>query len=124
MSQIQNDLEMKKKLSANAGISQTVRMSTKAPFKATSLNWDAQSKGPDKEHAPILNPRDIIQVAFLIEEDELQHDSNKSSAEKAAALASRGDNRLILGQLNIQWRSAMGDRGFLSTGWLTGRKRS
>jgi hypothetical protein len=101
-------------------------MSAKAPFKATSLNWDAHSKGPDKEHAPILNPRDIIQVAFVLEEDESQHESNKTSAEgdKPAALATRSDNKLILGQLNIQWRSAMGDRGFLSTGWLTGRKRS
>ena len=32
-------------------------------------------------------------------------------------------DKIILGQLNIQWTSAMGDRGSLSTGWLVARKR-
>jgi trafficking protein particle complex subunit 13 len=93
-------------------------MNAKAPFKATSLNWDASGTRADGEHAPLLNPRDIIQVAFLLEDDK-----SKAEVEEEPALVAAGDKRFILGQLNIQWRSAMGDRGFLSTGWLTGRKR-
>jgi trafficking protein particle complex subunit 13 len=53
-----------------------------------------------------------MQVAFLLEEQT-----------EAAATTQSTDNKLVLGQLNIQWRSAIGDRGLLSTGWLTGRKR-
>ena len=33
------------------------------------------------------------------------------------------DGRPVLGHLSIQWRSAMGDKGTLSTGLLSGRKR-
>jgi trafficking protein particle complex subunit 13 len=94
-------------------------MNAKSPFKATSLNWDASGTRVDGEHAPLLNPRDIIQVAFVLEGDQAE-----AEVETESTLIAAGDERLILGQLNIQWRSAMGDRGFLSTGWLTGRKRS
>jgi trafficking protein particle complex subunit 13 len=99
-------------------------MSAKAPFNATSLNWDAYGKGRAQEHAPVLNPRDIIQVAFLLEKDNSPVSSNVVVSGEEPPLATGGDKKLILGQLYIQWRSAMGDRGFLSTGWLTGRKRS
>jgi hypothetical protein len=95
-------------------------MNAKPPFKATSLNWDASGTRVDGEHAPLLNPRDIIQVAFLLEDDK----AYAEGATEPALVAAAEDERVILGQLNIQWRSAMGDRGFLSTGWLTGRKRS
>jgi hypothetical protein len=53
-----------------------------------------------------------MQVAFLLEEQ----------IEDAGATQPM-DNKLVLGQLHIQWRSSMGDRGSLTTGWLTGRKR-
>jgi hypothetical protein len=94
----------------------SVRMNPKAPFRAHSLNWDMD--GAEATRAPILNPRDIVQVAFLIEGDE----SLKEVEPQEVAL-NVPEKRLILGQLNIQWRGSMGDRGSISTGWLTGKKR-
>lgn len=90
----------------------------RSPFKSTSLNWDASPPGEEVGSSPIINPRDVFQVAFLLE----QQGGLAGDDENAAKLRS-GDRRLILGQLSIQWRSAMGDRGTLSTGWLTGRQR-
>ena len=74
---------------------------------------------PDVEppHAPILNPRDVIQVAFLLEKQAGVDDVEDETGKMVPA-----DARRILGQLAIQWRSALGDRGSLSTGWLTSRK--
>lgn len=74
------------------------------------------SPGSGQVNAPILTPRDVIQVAFLLEQEsnvDESHDDPSTSA---------GDNKRVLGQLAIQWRSALGDRGSLSTGWLTSRR--
>ena len=68
-------------------------------------------------NAPILNPRDVIQVAFLLEQ-QAGVDPEDDDATKLPS----GDSRKVLGQLAIQWRSALGDRGSLSTGWLTSRR--
>ncbi len=73
------------------------------------------SPGSGPAKAPILTPRDVIQVAFLLEEQpegEL-HDEASTATD---------DSKKVLGQLAIQWRSALGDRGSLSTGWLTSRR--
>lgn len=80
----------------------------RAPFNSKSLNWDA-------EHVdvPVLAPREVTQVAFLIVEDD-------------GALAKKEvtkDGRAILGVLTIHWRSAIGCLGVLSTGWLSSRPR-
>jgi hypothetical protein len=77
------------------------------------------SPGAETINAPILNPRDVIQVAFLLEQQAREDDADSDSGNVPA-----GDDRQILGQLSIQWRSALGDRGSLSTGWLTYRKRN
>jgi trafficking protein particle complex subunit 13 len=90
-------------------------MNPKAPFKARSLNWDMP--GSQNSESARLNPRDITQVAFLLEED-----TSNTEQEQPPATGS-GEKRFIIGQLNVQWRSAMGDRGSISTGWLTGKKR-
>jgi hypothetical protein len=79
-----------------------VTVTPKQPFKSTSLNWDIFGSGINPGHAPILNPRDVMQVAFLLEEQADLAEEEEASGDK-----------LILGQLNIQWRSAMGDRGSL-----------
>lgn len=95
---------------------QAVTVNPKPPLKSTSLNWDMPSPGSGQVKAPILTPRDVIQVAFLLDEQpevEELHDE---------ATIAAGDNRRVLGQLAIQWRSALGDRGSLSTGWLTSRR--
>lgn len=73
--------------------------------------------GSQNSQSARLNPRDITQVAFLIEEDAGSIEQEQTPA------TSTGEKRFIIGQLNVQWRSAMGDRGSISTGWLTGKKR-
>ncbi|KIW05126.1 uncharacterized protein PV09_03680 [Verruconis gallopava] len=93
---------------------EAVSVDPKEPFKWRSLNWDAFSPTNAPAHAPILNPNDTLQVAFLLEE---------TAGSKPAQLDGT-DDKVILGQLNIQWRSAMGDRGSLRTSWLTGRRRA
>ncbi|KAF1358741.1 hypothetical protein EJ07DRAFT_122696 [Lizonia empirigonia] len=95
---------------------EAIHVNPKLPLKSTSLNWDMPSPGSGQVNAPILTPRDVIQVAFLLEQEsnvDESHDDPSTSA---------GDNKRVLGQLAIQWRSALGDRGSLSTGWLTSRR--
>lgn len=64
--------------------------------------------GEEDREAIVLKPSDVEQVMFLLEE--------KSEAEDMAS-------RVPLGQLNIDWRSAMGEQGSLTTGWLASRGR-
>ena len=93
-------------------------MAPKPVFRTVSLNWDQGLPNEEPKPSPILNPRDVMQVAFLIEQQKEfrdEDDLSGKSREKGA--------RVTLGQLCIEWRSAMGDRGFLSTGWLTSRRR-
>ena len=92
-------------------ILKTVSFNTKPTFKSTSLNWEIVR--PDLQHisCPVMAPRDVIQIAFLVEQ---RIDGPGKEVTK--------DGRIILGQLSIQWRTAMGDSGFLSTGWLTTKR--
>ncbi|KAL1612405.1 hypothetical protein SLS60_000631 [Paraconiothyrium brasiliense] len=86
-------------------------------YNATSLNWDLDLKeGVEDVVKPVLMAREVIQVAFLLEEktrDKVEEEERKDQL---------GDNRKVLGQLAIQWRTGLGDRGTLSTGWLTARR--
>jgi hypothetical protein len=65
-----------------------------------------------------MNPRDVLQVAFLIEQEVGQQDGLETLQKDM-----KRDGRASLGQLSIEWRSAMGGRGFLTTGNLLTRKR-
>ncbi|KAL5120128.1 hypothetical protein ACEQ8H_001953 [Pleosporales sp. CAS-2024a] len=96
---------------------EAVNVNPKPPLRCISLNWDAHAPGPGTgvDDAPILSPRDVVQVAFLLEH---APDTDQSVSEDWALLA---DSKRLLGQLAIQWRGALGDRGSLSTGWLTCR---
>ncbi|KAL8673989.1 MAG: hypothetical protein Q9168_001600 [Polycauliona sp. 1 TL-2023] len=94
-----------------------VAFSPKQSFDITSLNWDVSWPGTQKMECPFLMPRDVTQVAFLIKH---QSDGKQSRLQ----LETTKDGRCILGQLTIRWRTSMGDPGFLTTGWLTARKRS
>ncbi|KAF2736373.1 hypothetical protein EJ04DRAFT_562609 [Polyplosphaeria fusca] len=108
-------LEAQLENTGEAAISlEAVNVNPKPPFKCTSLNWDAASSEAPPLNAPILNPRDVTQVAFLLEQ--------QGGIEEADETAGHGDSRRVLGQLAIQWRSALGDRGSLQTGWLTSRR--
>ena len=88
---------------------------TKASFRSTSLNWDANNQDGEWNGPPYLIPRDVMQVAFLLEEQ--TQDKVELSAKEVK------DGRTVLGQLSIQWRTAMGDLGYLTTGWLMTKKR-
>lgn len=99
-----------------ANSTQAVNVNPKPPLRSVSLNWDAHAPGTEQHRAPILSPRDVVQVAFILE-----HDTSAEQAEEDDAQAA-ADNKRLLGQLAIQWRGALGDRGSLSTGWLTCRR--
>jgi len=85
--------------------------STKSAFKSSSLNHFPQLENSPTE-CPTMAPRDVMQIAFLVEQ---QEDGAHKEVTK--------DGRTILGQLGIQWRSAMGDSGFLTTGWLSTKRK-
>jgi hypothetical protein len=94
---------------------EVAKLLPKAPFKVMSLNWDSDLTPAEN---PKLAPRDVMQVAFLVEQD---MSSNDGSNELSASL--KRDGRAMLGQLAIEWRGSMGDRGFLSTGNLMSRRK-
>ncbi|THC93094.1 hypothetical protein EYZ11_007432 [Aspergillus tanneri] len=91
----------------------------KPPFKAASLNWDLERPDRSDSQPPTLNPRDVLQVAFLVEQEEGQQEGLETLQKDL-----KRDGRAILGQLSIEWRGAMGDKGFLTTGNLLTRRRT
>lgn len=88
------------------------------PFKSTSLNWDIATENVPKEDNPLLIPREVFQLAFLLEQDP---DVNDGVEELKANL--KRDSRTILGQIALEWRGSMGEKGELTTGNLLSRKR-
>ncbi|KAJ5325936.1 Protein of unknown function DUF974 [Penicillium brevicompactum] len=93
------------------------KLNPKPPFQSKSLNWDTMN--PDTPALPTLNPRDVLQVAYLVEQEEGQNEGLETLQKDL-----RRDGRATLGQLSIEWRGAMGDKGFLTTGNLMSRKRT
>lgn len=91
---------------------ETANLNPKPAFKSTSLNWDTKKLDMPHSDKPSIAPRDVLQIAFLVE----QH---KDGPGKEVTK----DGRTLLGNLDIQWMTVMGDRGSLSTGWLTTKKR-
>jgi len=98
---------------------EAAKLLAKTPFKAISLNWDAEKESGVVVQNPILKTRDVIQVAFLIEQEQ-----GVSDGVEELKNSMRKDGRAVLGQLAIQWRSSMGERGSLSTGNLLTRRRA
>jgi trafficking protein particle complex subunit 13 len=93
-------------------------LDTKPPFKSTSLNWDLLPLGSTEIERPKLSPRSVQQVAFLVEQ---QHGVTEGLESLKQDFKLQG--RTVLGQLSLEWRGAMGDRGFLTTGPLMSRKK-
>jgi hypothetical protein len=94
------------------------KLRARAPFRATSLNDDLDNGEDASAGPPILNPRDVLQVAYLVEQEQGVSDG----LEDLKASLKR-DGRAILGQLSIRWRGSMGEPGSLSTGNLLTRKK-
>ena len=86
-----------------------VTLAPRKGWKSTSLNWDTDMEGA--KSMPLLKPRDVMQVAFLLKPD--------LSVKKEDDPASE---RVVLGQLSLGWRSSCGDKGYLSTGSLTAKR--
>lgn len=95
------------------------KLQARAPFRSTSLNWDAEKDVEVPLENPILNPRDVIQVAFLVEQEQGVSEGLDDLKDNM-----RREGRAVLGQLAIQWRTTMGERGWLSTGNLLTRRRA
>lgn len=91
---------------------ETATLNPKPAFKSTSLNWDAKELDMHHNSKPVMAPRDVMQIAFLVEQ---QEDGPGKEVTK--------DGRTLLGNLDISWMTVMGDKGFLSTGWLTTKKK-
>lgn len=92
-----------------------VALTSKPPFTSKSINWDVFELDQEHVESPILNPQKIWQVAFLLEK---KHPHDGDHPEETIK-----DGRIVLGQLNIHWRTAMGEIGLRSTGWLMTRRR-
>lgn len=60
----------------------------------------------------------MLQVAFLVEQEEGQQDGIENLQKDL-----KRDGRATLGQLSIEWKGTMGDKGFLTTGNLLTRRR-
>lgn len=91
---------------------ETATFNPKPAFKSKSLNWDAEELDMHHSSKPIMAPRDVMQIAFLVEQ---QKDGVGKEVTK--------DGRTLLGNLDISWMTVMGDKGFLSTGWLTTKRK-
>lgn len=104
---------------AHATFQQQTRLNPRPPFKSQSLNWDTMTLDESAVPPPTLNPRDVLQVAFLVEQEE-----GRQEGLEALQKDLKRDGRATMGQLSIEWRGAMGDKGFLTTGNLMSRRRT
>jgi hypothetical protein len=69
---------------------------------------ESGSGGGNGVKSIVLRPRDVYQVMFVVEDRE-------------AGAAAVGGAPKALAQVDIDWRSAMGEKGRLTTGWLAAR---
>ena len=91
-------------------------LDVRAPFKSTSLNWDLFI-GEEHLSRPMLGPRDVLQIAYLVEQERDATDGLDTLKNNM-----KRDGRTSLGHLSIEWRGPMGERGFLTTGNLLTRR--
>lgn len=79
---------------------------TSVAVERVSANEDegVGAKAVDGGETVVLKPQDVEQVMFVLEED-----GNGKSGGRTLA------------QLSIDWRSAMGEKGSVTTGWLASR---
>lgn len=82
------------------------------PLRYSDCNWGAT--GAPK---PVLQPGEVEQVCFIIEE----RVDEDEQGESRSGVVQLPDGRVMFGKLGIAWRGEMGNRGFLSTGKLSSR---
>jgi len=117
-SQVRYALEAQlENLAENAVILEAVTFVPRVGFISKSLNaWDLALDENDVTNKPVLNPGDVMQVAFKVSQETASVDPSSRDASETR------DGRVTIGQLSIQWRGPMGDLGSLSTGWLSGKR--
>lgn len=91
---------------------QSVAMAARERFEVRELGT---ARGAERL---LLKPGDVRQVAFLVKEMEYEEGGEPGPMEETRDLE---DGRVALGQLAIEWRSAVGGLGSLSTGMLSCR---
>jgi trafficking protein particle complex subunit 13 len=91
-------------------------LEVRAPFKSVSLNWNLALEG-EPFVRPMLSPRDVLQIAYLVEQQR-----DLTDGVDALKSSMKREGRTTLGQLSIEWRGPMGERGFLTTGNLLTRR--
>lgn len=89
---------------------ESVRLDTADGWTAQGLNWDDS----DPSRRPLLRARDVEQVAFLVSPTVEGGGEGDGPKDKDGEKGKR-----VLGQLTIEWRTAGGDHGILSTGYLS-----
>lgn len=87
------------------------------PFKSTSVNWDLPEVDGALLDRPILNPSDVLQIAYVVEQQQHVKDGVDTLHENL-----KRDGRTPLGQMSIRWRGEMGEPGVLKTGNLLTRR--
>ncbi|KAI4747132.1 hypothetical protein E4T50_02538 [Aureobasidium sp. EXF-12298] len=91
-------------LTEKSVVLEKVTVSTAQGLTSRSLNWS------EVDDRPILNPQDVMQVAFTLQQMQGEELDEKNG-------------RTILAQLHVDWRSPMGEKGSLTTGWLASRAK-
>jgi hypothetical protein len=91
-------------LTEKSVVLEKVTVSTAQGLTSQSLNWN------EADDRPILNPQDVMQVAFTLQQTQGEQLDEKNG-------------RTVLAQLHVDWRSPMGEKGSLTTGWLASRAR-
>ncbi|KAI4848622.1 hypothetical protein E4T44_03828 [Aureobasidium sp. EXF-8845] len=91
-------------LTEKSVVLEKVTVSTTQSLTSKSLNWN------EADDKPVLNPQDVMQVAFTLQQMQGEQLDEKNG-------------RTILAQLHVDWRSPMGEKGSLTTGWLASRAR-
>jgi hypothetical protein len=79
---------------------------------------DGDGEGGDAAIPTVLKAQDVEQVMFWTWEKKSTGEEEEEGKDSSPAGA-----KAVMGQINIDWRSAMGEQGRLTTGWLVSRGR-
>ncbi|KKA26642.1 hypothetical protein TD95_002633 [Thielaviopsis punctulata] len=95
----------------NAMMLDKVGLDVEGDLEYDDCNWEASSGGSAVGKRPVLRPKEVEQICFVIRE-----------RQPGVAVVSR-DGRVVLGGLKVGWRGEMGSKGSLTTGKLSVRSR-
>ncbi|KAK8197675.1 hypothetical protein HDK77DRAFT_369352 [Phyllosticta capitalensis] len=94
-----------------------VIINAESPFKSSSLNMPLNASPEDPPHLPVLGSGDVLQVAYLLEQQQGAPEGYTPPAVRETG------RRMLVRNLFVQWRSPQGGRGSLKIGPLYTRTR-